>query len=155
MLFELALLIGLVGPLQREFLDPSAPMPKLSACTPVGAKVVYHLSDLQPEAVARLNRFFKEGLADAGAPFNSTDVIRDHAVPQRRFLRAYQHGDKQIVWYEHGGRGDHLHALGMIKWPGQTGLEVSPFAWFGGGNSADLCAASKAFFAGVQTSQEM
>jgi len=85
MLFELALLIGLVGPLQRESPEPSAPMPKLSACTPVGAKAVYHLSDLQPEAVARLNRFFKEGFADAGAPFNSTDVIRDHAVPQRRF----------------------------------------------------------------------
>jgi len=155
MLLELALLIGLVAPLQSGFREPIAQMPKLSACTPAGAKAVYHLSDLPPEAVARLKRFFKEGFADAGAPFNSTDVIRDHAVPQRRFLRAYQHGDKQIVWYEHGGRGYHLHALGMIERPEQTGLEVSPFAWFGGGNNADLCAATKAFFAGVQTSQEM
>lgn len=155
MFFEMAFLIGLVAPLQSESREPIEPMPKLSVCTHIGAKVAYHLSDLPPEAVVRLNRFFKEGFADAGAAFNLTDVIRDHSVPQRRFLRAYQHGDKQIVWYEHGGRGYHLHALGMIKWPGHAGLEVSPFASFGGGNSADLCAASKAFFAGVQTSQEM
>jgi hypothetical protein len=130
----MALLIGLVAPLQSEFRELIVPMPKLSACTPVGAKAVYHLSDLPPEAVVRLNRIFKEGFADAGAAFNSTDVTSDHSVPQRRFSRGYQHGNKQVVWYEHGGRGYHVHALGTIKWPGQTGLEVSPFAWFGGGN---------------------
>lgn len=74
MLFELALLIGIVGPPQRELPEPSAPMSNLSACISVGAKSVYYLSNLQPEAVARLNRFFKEGFADAETPFNSTDL---------------------------------------------------------------------------------
>ena len=59
MLFELALLIGIVGPPQRELPEPSAPMSKLSACISVGAKSMYYLSSLQHEAVARLNRFLK------------------------------------------------------------------------------------------------
>ena len=74
MLFELALLIGLVGPPQRELPEPSAPMSKLSACISVGAKSMYYLSNLQQEAVARLNKFFKEGFADAETPFNSIDL---------------------------------------------------------------------------------
>lgn len=156
MLLELVIAFTSVGvPLQSTVREPIEPMPKLSACTPVGAKAVYHLGNLPPVAVERLKAFFKEGFADAGTAFNATDVIRNPSVPQRRFLRAYQHGDKWIVWYEHGGRGYHLHALGMIKWPDQTGPKISPFGWFGGGNSAALCAASKAFFDGVEISQEM
>jgi hypothetical protein len=155
MLFGVAFLITLVAPSPSEAREPISPMPTLSACVIGGAKTIYHLSDLPPGAVERLNLFFSEGFADAGAAFNPTDEIKRPAVPQRRFLRAYEHGDKLIVWYEHGGRSYQLHALGMNKWPEPTGLRVSPFAWFGGGNSDELCAASKAFFSGVLTSQEM
>lgn len=156
LILELALAYqNLVVPLQDELREPRVPMPRLSACAPAGARTLHHLSDLPPEAVERLRTFFKEGFADAGAAFNATDVISDPLVPQRRFVRAYQHRDRWIIWYEHGGRGYHLHALGMINGPGQSSPEVSPFAWFGGGNTAQLCSASMAFFDGVQTSQEM
>lgn len=155
MFFGMAFLITLVAPAQREAREPISPMPKLSVCAIGKAEAIYHLSDLPSGAVERLKLFFNDGFADAGAAFNPTDGIKRPAVPQRRFLRAYQRGDKLIVWYEHGGRSYQLHALGMNKWPEPTGLRVSPFAWFGGGNSEELCAASKAFFDGVLTSQEM
>ena len=156
LIWQLALAFqNMVVPQQDKALEPIVPMPRLSDCTQAGSEALERLGDLPSEVVERLNKFFKEGFADAGAAFNPSDFVRDPSVPQRRFLRAYQHGDKWIIWYEHGGRGYHLHALGMLKWKNRQSPEISPFAWFGGGNSDHLGAASIAFFDGVQTSQEM
>jgi hypothetical protein len=42
-------------------------------------------------------------IADIGAPFNSTDSVRDPSLPFRRLIRAGHRGDDWFLWYEHGG----------------------------------------------------
>jgi hypothetical protein len=48
--------------------------------------------------------------ADAGTPWNSTDVIFDDR-PQRRLVSIEREGAEWRIGYEHGGRGLHTHTI--------------------------------------------
>lgn len=81
------------------------PAPPLPDCAIPGAgKPVARLADLPPAFQAELERGFRSarGLAEAGAPYNATDVV-DPRLPSRRFVGAVRFGTFWIVWYEHGG----------------------------------------------------
>jgi hypothetical protein len=53
-----------------------------------------------------LNLIEKDGpMADAGEPFQSTDIVSNPALPRRRFISAYQHACDLAINYERGGRG--------------------------------------------------
>ena len=47
--------------------------------------------------------------ADFGAPFNSTDILPNAGLPQRRLVRVDYTDEEWIIEYEHGGRGLHRH----------------------------------------------
>lgn len=128
-------------------------MPVLEECRLEGATRVDRMSALPAAVSGALRGVIGNGLADAGEPFNASDVVTsDPPVPQRRFLRAYHHGGRWIVWYEHGGIGYHLHAIGLIQRKGRAAPEPYPWANYGGGTATALCAGSRAFFDGAQTS---
>lgn len=151
--FYLVLLAQAVGVRQDAGAQPTPPMPELHACrSAVSSTSVNTLSELPGDAQAELRRFFPEGFADAGFPFNPTDVVGGDTPPQRRFLRAYEQEGDWIIWYEHGGRGYHLHALGLRQ--RKSGRKVDGFARYTGNTAQHLCAATRAFFDGAMTSYD-
>lgn len=133
-------------------------MPRLSRCEfRERASEASSFGALPRQVAAELARFFGPagGLADAGGAFNSTDVVEDRGVPQRRFVRAYLVRDVWLIWYEHGGIGHHLHTLALTKArdgaSGATVFRATPGSNFTG----DLCAGSRAFLAGARTGSDM
>jgi hypothetical protein len=55
-----------------------------------------------------------------------------------------------MIWYEHGGRGYHWHAVGMRKQSASRPISLDRNAKYVGSDDS-LCAASKAYFAGART----
>ena len=49
--------------------------------------------------------------ADAGAPWNPSDVVAKDSPPQRRLVSIEHKEAEWRVQYEHGGRGKHSHAI--------------------------------------------
>ncbi|MHA7652436.1 hypothetical protein ACX9NE_18440 [Mycobacterium sp. ML4] len=76
----------------------AVPNTRCALATPV--QEVQHFSQLPPEL-----RNLLPPVADAGAPFNSTDSVNDPTLPFRRLIRAGNRGSDWFVWYEHGGIG--------------------------------------------------
>ena len=54
-----------------------------------------------------------DGIADAGEPFNRTDVV-DRRLAMRRFIVAGVSSTAVLVAYEQGGRGYSMHARGYV-----------------------------------------
>ena len=54
--------------------------------------------------------------ADAGTPWNSTDMIFNN-LPQRRLISIEHSGAAWRVQYEHGGRGQHSHTVTFSTLP--------------------------------------
>ena len=54
--------------------------------------------------------------ADAGAPWNSGDVIVDDR-PQRRLTSIEHRGSEWLISYEHGGIGKHNHIIVLSQSP--------------------------------------
>ncbi len=76
---------------------------------PFVARTALHVLD--PAVTSELHRRIPEFMADAGEPFEPTD-IRTGRLPSRRFLVAgvsTLSSQYWIVCYEHGGRGFHYH----------------------------------------------
>jgi hypothetical protein len=88
-----------------------------SDCAFADVEDVARVSDL-PKPVTddlygRLRDFTLAGepaIAEKGQPFNPTDIA-DTKLPMRRLIRAGRSGDCLFVWYEHGGRAYHVHAI--------------------------------------------
>ncbi|WP_234817775.1 hypothetical protein [Mycolicibacterium sphagni] len=83
-------------------------------------------------------------LADAGAPFDSSDDVEDALLPFRRLIRAGYHGDDWFVWYEHGGITYFSQAV--VAHVGADGT-VSPLANAGTIDDT-LCVVTDGAFAG-------
>ena len=52
-----------------------------------------------------------EAVADAGAPYDATDVLSGDGRPRRRLVFAGRGANMWFVYYEHGGRGYHRHVV--------------------------------------------
>jgi hypothetical protein len=69
------------------------------------------IRDLEAAVKAEIRLRVSEPIADAGAPFQATDVVAD-GLPRRRFVVAGVSTATPKYWivcYEHGGRGHHFH----------------------------------------------
>lgn len=134
---------------ERHFPD----VPKVPVCTFVSpAKEIGSLAELPEQVRTEVTRFFKAGggLADANSEFNSTDVVDDRAVPQRRFIRAYLTDDIWFIWWEAGGIVHSLYTLALTRQRQEGGnspvFRAAPGSVFIG----NLCAGSRAFLTGVR-----
>lgn len=127
--------------------------PSVAECAIAGSKVVYRLADLPDDVRAQLVGAFDDGFAEVETAFDATDVDSP-GRPHRRFIRAYQSGTQWMIWYEHGGRGYHWHAVGMRKQSESRPISLDRNAKYVGGD-ASLCAGSKAYFAGARASEDM
>jgi hypothetical protein len=127
--------------------------PIVAECAIPGSKVVYRLADLPGDVRAQLVGAFDDGFAEVETAFDATDVHYP-GRPERRFIRAYQSGTKWMIWYEHGGRGYHWHAVGMRKQSASRPISLDRNAKYVGSDDS-LCAASKAYFAGARASEDM
>lgn len=101
---------------------------------------VHSVSQLPPE----LLKLFPP-IADIGAPFNSTDSVRDPTLPFRRLIRAGNRGTDWFVWYDHGGFGYFWQAVVARVAPG-----AEPKVLANAGTISDtLCSLTDGVFAGV------
>ncbi|WP_084580498.1 hypothetical protein [Sphingomonas azotifigens] len=115
------------------------------------AVVVHRLADLPGAVATEVRRGFAAGgIAEAGAPYSATDVMRA-GLPQRQFLRAYGAGRYWILWFEQGGfaSGQRTVALRRVdpRAGGAARYQMEPGTVFAG----NLCDASKAILAGVRS----
>jgi hypothetical protein len=149
----LALLLQAASPVSEHIF----PMPRLAPCRLSASTMVTHLRELPDEVRLTLQTFLQEGgIAEADGPFNATDTWLGHPpYPWRRFLRAYRHGIRWVIWYEVGGRGYHLNAIGVIQRKWQTRPEIDEYARYSGFNGQQLCAASRAYFDGAQLAKNI
>lgn len=89
-------------------------------------------------------------IADAGEPFNESDVVQN-GVPQRRFLGAGLSDRKLFIWYVLGGRSTTVHVIGYWIEPepasGKRNFGLMPNSHFV--NSP--CAATLALLSDVKT----
>jgi hypothetical protein len=87
-------------------------------------------------------------IADAGEPYNASDVVGPDYPPERQFVRAYQFGERWIIWYIRGGFGETLHIREMREFSDQSGgpmqLRMTHRALGG-----DPCRATQALLDGV------
>lgn len=86
--------------------DAPPPMP-IACALPSGATAFATLDDL-PSAIQTDLKLKAGGLSPAGGAFQATDV---GVGPRRRFVAAAYKDGLQVVVYEHGGRGHHLHVV--------------------------------------------
>jgi len=132
---------------------PIPDTPEPPACSfERSATLVTRKTDLPAAAIAELDRLFEtaHGIAEASDYFEVTDSVSVSDAPRARFLRAYGVGELWFVWFERGGIGlsRHVFALGPRRGDdGKIGLHALPGSYFAG----DLCAASRAYLAGVRS----
>ena len=115
----------------------AAPNTQCPLTTPV--QEVYSVAQLPPELLKLLPL-----IADIGAPFNSTDSVRDPTLPFRRLIRAGNRGADWFVWYEHGGFAYFWQAVVARVAPG-----AEPKVLANAGTISDtLCGLTDGVFAG-------
>ena len=88
-------------------------------------------------------------MAARNEPFNPTDVgtPATAGLPHHRFLRAAHAGLRWMIWYEHGGYGDHIHLAVYVL--GVRGSDPSPIASLSANLVGPPCAAAQAVLSGV------
>ncbi|WP_230481094.1 hypothetical protein [Sphingomonas sp. Leaf21] len=90
----------------------AAPMPALPHCTIAGAAPeTRRMADLPPPVRRALQGAVGGRIAEAGAPFNVSDIVKSDSPPQTRFLRAYRVRSLWLVWVEQGGIGHRYRVL--------------------------------------------
>ena len=82
-------------------------------------------------------------VAEAGAPFNGSDVVSPESPPGVRFLRAYRVRELWLVWVEVGGIGHRFH-LFAFRDAGKGAIVAVPVPRDA---SRNLCTASQAMAA--------
>lgn len=123
----------------------------LPACDLGPSAIVAHrLADLPPPVAGAVRRGFgASGIAEAGAPFNATDVLRP-GLPQRRFVRAYRVAAYWIIWYDMGGIVSDMRTVAFRRMDSRGGAaqryQMEPDTVFAG----EPCRASKALLSGVR-----
>lgn len=113
--------------------------------------LIGRMDQLPAEARAGLQLGFAvaHGIAEVGEPFGASDS-NPEKLPEARFIRAYRAGDTWMVWFERGGVGLGTHTVALGYRRGEAGnrsIGLVP----GGSFAGDLCAGTKAYFAGVRT----
>ena len=89
-----------------------SPMPALPSCAIPGARpATRRMADLPTPVRDALFASVGQPVADAGAPFHASDVVRPNSPPRVRFLRAYRVRDLWLVWVEKGGVGHDFRLL--------------------------------------------
>lgn len=127
---RVAIMAGLLAfTLDALALDPSRVLGR-------GSLVEVRTLDGLPREVNALlgrGRSGPDGIADAGEPFNETDVV-DSLLPARRFIVGGSSLSSILVAYEQGGRGYSVHAIGFVLersgWShvGQCTLSRNPYS---------------------------
>ena len=85
--------------------------PSPAACEwPRGTRVLLDPREL-PEPIRASLRQHLPDLAARDAAFQRHDVVPDPPLPLRRFAWAVSGRRSWVVVYEHGGFGDHVHAI--------------------------------------------
>lgn len=70
------------------------------------------MSYLSPQVSSALQELCRGcTFADAGGPWNPSDVITENSPPQRRLVSIDRNQAEWRVQYEHGGRGKHSHTI--------------------------------------------
>ncbi|KTW02921.1 hypothetical protein [Sphingomonas sanguinis] len=120
---------------------PVFPMPDLPRCVVPGAGPVVGRMGALPEPV-RLAVVAAVGgpVAEAGAPFQVSDMVRPDSPPRTRFLRAYRVRDRWLVWVEQGGIGHGFRVLAFRDAPQRADVPVT----VSGGGKGKLCTVSLA-----------
>lgn len=115
------------------------------------AVVVYRFADLPPAVITEARRGFAVGgIAEAGAPYNATDVIRA-GLPQRQFVRGYGVGRYWIIWFEQGGFVSGRRTVALRRVDTRRGEAARYLMEPGTVFAGDACAASRAILAGVRS----
>jgi hypothetical protein len=152
MAFWLGMAIALVAPQQAADTIPNKP--EVAPCrfaTP--ARLVSRKAELPGAARAALDGLFQpvNGIAEADAFFESSDAISARHGPRARFLRAYYVQGTWLIWFERGGIALMRNVVALIERKdsatGQSDFQMEA----GSVLTGDLCAASKAFLAGVRS----
>ncbi len=154
------MLIWLSSALAASALQPApardhSDLPKPPACEFAGGAVqVDRLSDLPPHVRIAVDRLFApmNGMAEAGRPYNWTDVIASSDLsPRTRFVRAYFTGNIWFIWYDAGGVGIMRQTIGIGEFRDPQTGRLTAGGLPGSRFSGDLCAGSKAYLAGVRS----
>lgn len=118
-----------------------SPMPALPNCAIPGARpATQRMADLPKPVRAALLAAVGRPVAEAGAPFNGSDVVSPDSPPGVRFLLAYHVRDLWLVWVELGGIGHRFHLL-AFRDAAQGASVAVPVPWDA---SRNLCTASRA-----------
>ena len=122
----------------------------VDACVlPDPAAVYFDSLDAVPEVI-RNDLLARTGAMAARAErFNATDFSTSATVslPHHRFLRAAHTGQRWMIWYEHGGYGDHIHLAVYVLVV--RGTDPTPIAHLSGNIVGPPCAAAEAVLKGV------
>ena len=102
--------------------------------------------------VTELDRYFRAGggLSEGAGPFNKTDVVSGD-VPLRRFTRAYHVSGYWIIWYEWGGLVYRTRTIALALDRTDNDPKISYRVQPGRNFTGNLCAATKAIVAGVES----
>ncbi|WP_454279109.1 hypothetical protein [Sphingomonas sp. Marseille-Q8236] len=118
-----------------------APMPDLPGCPIKGAgPEMRRMADLPPSVRQALRHAIGNPVAEAGSPFNGSDMVSPGSPPRTRFLRAYRVRDLWLVWVEQGGIAHVFRLLAFRDGPHGASAPV-PMPLRG---RAKLCTASRA-----------
>lgn len=114
--------------------------PDLPKCRIAGAGPVIGRMAGLPETVRHaLVAAVGGAVAEAGAPFHASDVVRPNSPPRTRFLRAYRVRDRWLVWIEQGGIAQRFRVLAFRDAPKGT-VRAVPVP---GDGKTGLCKASQ------------
>jgi hypothetical protein len=143
------LLAGLSLPAKAE-LPEGWPPPLPVNCQMVHVdEEVDTLKKVPPAVMAEYNAKLAVGyptsaplIVDRGETYNSTDVVMG-SLSNRRFVEAGRLGTKWFVWYEQGGRGNHLAVAVFDVRPDGSSTFVSKSPAYD-----DICQATQALLEG-------
>src|SRR5258706_7371182 len=84
-----------------------------------------------PPAIVALCADLNGSLAEPGKKWESTDIIKDPSLPQKRLIWAAVSDEYYVVHYERGGRGHSFHVLVATLAKGETKPKI---VWRGVGD---------------------
>ena len=129
---------------------PDRRLAAVDACVlPDTSATYFDRLDALPEPIRTDLLAHTGAMAARTEPFNAVDYATPAtaSLPHHRFLRAAHSGLRWMIWYEHGGYGDHIHLAVYVL--GVRGRDPTPFASASGNLVGPPCAAAEAVLKGV------
>ena len=129
---------------------PDRWLASVDACVlPDPAAAYFDRLDAVPEPIRTDLLSHTGAMAARDEPFNAVDVMTPAtaALPHHRFLRAAHSGRRWMIWYEHGGYGDHVHLASYVL--AVRGTDPTPIASLSAHMVGSPCAAAEAVSKGV------